>query len=398
MRRRLVHGTLPCLVGAFALAVPALAIDEPVWSADGETLVGLLRAGRSTSVSAFRGANGERRWSARLPGRVARGLRSLAAAPDGGLAAISSNGDIYLAAATGARRLTRTPALESGIAFSPDGRHLAFARDRDLWAIELDGARETRLTSGGIVRIDGLAPAARRSAPSGFAWSPDSRSIAFLRAGPGASEAIGVVEILAPVIRYLDLDRSAAGRKVEAFYWRFDALAIAVVSRPAGDSAEDELALCHPEKLHCRRLASRAAVPDDTPFDELIFLTDGLLWTRWDDAAGTSLAFLDTLGRDRGRIASEGRRLESVEMVYDESREVVVAARRVDSPDAPVEWLVLGLSGRAPRSLGGEPGSELVFSPLHRSFVRTRREGGRVVAQTIETLDGANLADLPLLN
>lgn len=76
------------------------------------------------------------------------------------------------------RRLTRTRAHEAFPSWSPDRRHVAYARDGDIWVMQADGTRQRRLAGGTSAAVD-LYPA----------WSPDARLIAFAsnRAG-GAHE------------------------------------------------------------------------------------------------------------------------------------------------------------------------------------------------------------------
>jgi dipeptidyl-peptidase 4 len=109
--------------------------------------------------------------------------------PDGRRVLVSGAGDLWLYDVAAARleRLTRTSAEEEVPAFSPDGRRVAFVRENDLYAIEADGGRETRLTRDGSdlvfngkldwVYEEELADRDAR----GYEWSPDGRSIAYVR-------------------------------------------------------------------------------------------------------------------------------------------------------------------------------------------------------------------------
>ena len=70
-----------------------------------------------------------------------------------------------------ARRLTHGLVLDSGPAWSPDGKTLAFVSDRgdkpNVWLLPLDGGEPRRLTDFGGGPISALA------------WAPDGREIAF---------------------------------------------------------------------------------------------------------------------------------------------------------------------------------------------------------------------------
>lgn len=85
------------------------------------------------------------------------------------------------------RRLTETPERETAASFSPDGRRVAFVRDNDLFVVDVDGGRETRLTrDGSETTLNGTLSwvyweelFGRRDV--GYWWSDDSRSIAYLQ-------------------------------------------------------------------------------------------------------------------------------------------------------------------------------------------------------------------------
>ncbi len=69
--------------------------------------------------------------------------------------------------------------------YSPDGNFIAFTRDYDLYAYDLEQPREIRLTRGGNEylrngELDWVYPE-ELQIRQGFYWSPDSRSIAYLQ-------------------------------------------------------------------------------------------------------------------------------------------------------------------------------------------------------------------------
>ena len=108
--------------------------------------------------------------------------------PDGGSVLASGGGDLFLIELPGkqVRRLTASAGEEEVAEFSPDGRWVSFVRDNDLYALELASGREVRLSQGGDANhINGKLDwvyeeelAGRK--PIGYAWSPDSRSIAYI--------------------------------------------------------------------------------------------------------------------------------------------------------------------------------------------------------------------------
>jgi len=119
---------------------------------------------------------------------VKPGLTDYQWSPRGDALLLSGGGDLFIVALPGkqVRRLTATPAKEELAEFSPDGRRVSFVRDNDIFTIELASGSEARLTEDGSPdRLNGKLDwvyeeelAGRK--PIGYAWSPDSRRIAFL--------------------------------------------------------------------------------------------------------------------------------------------------------------------------------------------------------------------------
>lgn len=102
-------------------------------------------------------------------GLLVGGARSASEAP--GLIAFTRWDGIYVMRADGSgiRALRRggVAASASGLAWSPDGRRLAFAADHGIWVMGADG--------GGLVRLVD----ARAGTAMSPTWSPDGRRIAY---------------------------------------------------------------------------------------------------------------------------------------------------------------------------------------------------------------------------
>ncbi len=98
--------------------------------------------------------------------------------------------DIYLSESGKAPvRLTDTREKEVNPILSPDQQYLAFTRNNDLYTIHIDSRKETRITTDGTdLILNGYASwvyyeeiLGRASRYRSFWWSPDSKSIAFMR-------------------------------------------------------------------------------------------------------------------------------------------------------------------------------------------------------------------------
>ncbi len=109
--------------------------------------------------------------------------------PRGARAVYLFKGDVFVLDLPGAafRRITQTEAKEKSVNFSPDGRWLAYVRDNDLFAYDLDQAKEVRLTrDGSETLLNGTLSwvyweeiFGRRDI--GYWWSEDSKAIAYLQ-------------------------------------------------------------------------------------------------------------------------------------------------------------------------------------------------------------------------
>jgi Tol biopolymer transport system component/C-terminal processing protease CtpA/Prc len=117
--------------------------------------------------------------------RLTNQFQDLALSPDGKKIAFAARGEIFAASAKDggdAVRITSTPALEREVAWSPDSRKLVYTSERDpanpssgsgpahLVLYDFATQKETPLTSGS-------------EADYGPRFSPDGKSIAFLRGG-----------------------------------------------------------------------------------------------------------------------------------------------------------------------------------------------------------------------
>ena len=115
---------------------------------------------------------------------VTGGARELAVAPSGKEVAFVFRGDVFVASVEGGvtKRITNTPATETGVRFSPDGKALVYASERDgRWAIY--EARRTRdaephFYASTVVRESPLISNEHQNYQPLF--SPDGKELAFI--------------------------------------------------------------------------------------------------------------------------------------------------------------------------------------------------------------------------
>ena len=121
--------------------------------------------------------------------RPAASLDDYRWSPDGKKVLVSGADDLWVVDVASKRlaRLTHAAGREMFFSFSPDGGRVAFVRNNDLYAVDVSGGRETRLTADGgeLVyngRLDWVYEEELASRDGrGYEWSPDGRSIAYLR-------------------------------------------------------------------------------------------------------------------------------------------------------------------------------------------------------------------------
>ncbi len=96
-------------------------------------------------------------------------------------------GDIFVydVEAASLRRLTRSDSAQYHPAFSPDGTMVGFVRDNNLWVVEIETGKARRLTGDGSDTVYngrcGWVYEEELGLARSWEWSPDGRTIAFLR-------------------------------------------------------------------------------------------------------------------------------------------------------------------------------------------------------------------------
>ncbi len=156
-------------------------------------------------LSAAEEARRERQRTAAL-----RGIVEYEWAPDSQGLLFPLGGDLYhydLAspADEAVRRLTATEDGETDARYSPRGRYVSFVRNQDLYAVEVATGTERRLSTGGGGPIShGVAEFIAQeemNRDTGYWWSPDERHLAFARVDESPVAELERFEIHADGIR-----------------------------------------------------------------------------------------------------------------------------------------------------------------------------------------------------
>lgn len=170
--------------------------------------------GDNERLSAEEEARRERQRTASL-----RGIVEYKFSSNGKRLLVPLGGDLYLydlnAKANAVRRLTTTDAYETDAHFSPQGRHVSFVRDQDLFVIDLSTGAERALTTDGAGLIqNGVAEFVAQEEmdrSTGYWWSPDEKRIAFTRIDDSPVQEVERFEINADGARMFRQRYPAAG-------------------------------------------------------------------------------------------------------------------------------------------------------------------------------------------
>ena len=106
---------------------------------------------------------------------------------DGKSLLYTGDGDLFLIRIPSGTwdQLTKTPEAEIDAQLSPDGKKVAYRRGSDLYALDIETRKETRLTSNGSATLingglDWVYPE-EIGLSRAFWWGPDSKSLAYLQ-------------------------------------------------------------------------------------------------------------------------------------------------------------------------------------------------------------------------
>lgn len=160
----------------------------PTWSPDGRVLAFLWNDAAEPRRDVWV-VDADGSGLRRLDGDGARGVRAIAWLPDAATLVTLRGNDLWRTDLAGsASLLAAGDAGRSDLAVAPDGRHVSFLQDGDLWLVDATTGAARRATQVGVPSISEL-PLGRYFQPEveigppvwggpTYRWSPDGRTIA----------------------------------------------------------------------------------------------------------------------------------------------------------------------------------------------------------------------------
>ncbi len=336
-----------------------------------------------------------------------------ASMPDLGRFILNREGDLYFydLESKRLRRLTATPGREENPRFSPSGTWVAYTRDHNLFAYDLENAVEHQYTTdGGDTVYNGWASwvyyeeiLGRASQYAAFWWSPDSTRLAFMRfddapvpvfpiyhaggqhgelekqrypkAGdPNPYVAMGMVSVAQGKTTWADFEPKA-DHYLAWPVWTPDSKALTVQWMNRG---QDTIRLynCDPESGQKTQILEQKQPSWVTFFEDLQYLRDGSGFLLRSDVDGWDHLYL--CGNDgivKKRLTSGNWRVNSIDRVDEAGGYVYFTGRPTKSWDAHLMRVKLDGTGLEQLTAG---------EGIHRAQVAP---GGKYFIDSVSSID-----------
>jgi dipeptidyl-peptidase-4 len=345
---------------------------------------------------------------------------------DGSLILVSLSGKLYVVKRDGGqvRELSTGAGTILDPKFSPDGKHVGYVRDNDVYVIGVDGDKEQRVTSGGSdKKTHGLAEFVAQeemSRFSGYWWSPDSKHIAYEEADvadvevwhvadpihpeqtptptfyprPGKDNVkvrLGVVPVGGGDTVWIKWDVKNFEYLTDVRWDKIGGLTLCVQTRE-----QDELLLLRADPktgktttLVTEKDPAWVAIDHDTPR----WVEDGSFFWSGQGKGGSQLEHRDAAGRLIDVVVDAAAGYRGLVDVDWQNGEIVFRASQNPTEE---HLFKLSLEGGKPVALTKEPGVyTAVFSKKHDTYVQQANTPAAMPKTTVRRANGTVSDTLP---
>jgi len=358
----------------------------------------------------------------------AGGFTGFQLAPDGKLVLLSLSGKLYTYRRDDGA-ITELPTGPGALVdpkFSPDGKHVAYVRDQDVYVLDLAAPKERAVTTGGTERVThGLAEFVAQEEMdryTGYWWAPDGETIAYEEADatdvevwyvadpaqpgrpaltsfyprPGKANVkvrLGVVPVRGGPTVWIDWDRQRYPYLATVHWRKGGPLLLGVETRD-----QTELLLLRADtatgkttRLVAERDAAWVNLHQEVPW----WLSDGsgFLWTTERDG-GPQLELRNANGRLRRVLVPASAGFQGLATVDREHKEIVFNAS-TDPTQSQLFRLSLEREEEPVPLTKGEGVFTATFAKNHATYVLTSRMMRRMPFSTVHRRDDKLLGTLP---
>jgi dipeptidyl-peptidase-4 len=343
---------------------------------------------------------------------------------DGREILLEVNGDLFLWHVNSGKwdQLTATPVAEADPKLSPDGSHVAFRRESDLYTLDIASKKEARLTDDGSAtllngELDWVYPE-ELDLGTAYWWSPDSSKIAYMQfdtshemdypqidlkgrrallelerypqAGtPNADVRVGVVSKDGDATRWMDLGETR-GHLIARVYWTPDSSALGVCRMNRVQNELDFL------RVSASTGAAQTLIHETdrtwiNTSDNFRYLKNGqFIWSSEGDGF-RHLYLYSPEGKQISRITEGNWEVESI-VGLDEAKRRVFYVSTDPSPLQRQLWVV-NLDGTGKTRLSKEDGTHSIsMSPSTDFYLDTWSNLTNPSRRTLHSGDGAEFA------